>query len=155
MAQNKFETGLCCNCFESCGYCCLGFCLPCVGSGLVSPIILCSSYILIIKINRKTNNIQNALNKVMEKFNGESWAPHAAFYLLWSCIGCPCIMAMDRRSKIRKQFNIEGGACTDCLATCCCEPVLSFLFLIFFSCDANINDFFSIIVCSSSRTYST
>ncbi|TYH74980.1 hypothetical protein ES332_D05G441600v1 [Gossypium tomentosum] len=36
--------------------------------------------------------------------------------------GCGCLYSCCYRSKLRKQYNLKGGDCGDCMRHFCCEP---------------------------------
>ncbi|KAL9166654.1 hypothetical protein ABFS82_05G044500 [Erythranthe guttata] len=44
------------------------------------------------------------------------------YALIRHSTGCPCFYSCFYRSKLRKQYMIDGNNCTDCMVHCCCEP---------------------------------
>ncbi|XP_021910018.1 protein PLANT CADMIUM RESISTANCE 2-like [Carica papaya] len=45
----------------------------------------------------------------------------ALYAILAVLTGCACLYSYCYRSKMRKEYELKGNACEDCLAHCCCE----------------------------------
>ncbi|KAK8987794.1 hypothetical protein V6N11_027533 [Hibiscus sabdariffa] len=49
-------------------------------------------------------------------------ASAASYTLAFIVMGCPCLYSCFYRSKLRKQYNLEGNRCGNCLLHFLCEP---------------------------------
>ncbi|KAK7400414.1 hypothetical protein VNO78_11620 [Psophocarpus tetragonolobus] len=99
MSGNKgvvgsWSSGLC-DCFSDCGSCCLTLWCPCVSFGRVGEIV-----------DRGTASC--CVHGTLFCLLG-GWTYFAGIY---TCI---------YRTKLRKQYGIEGHQCKDCLAGCFCN----------------------------------
>ncbi|MED6180504.1 Protein CADMIUM RESISTANCE 2, variant 2 [Stylosanthes scabra] len=91
----EWSTGLC-DCFSDCGNCCITYWCPCVTFGRVAEIV--------------------------DRGSTSCGASGALYALVCCLIGCGCLYSCFYRSKMRRQFNLKGSDCTDCLTHCFCEP---------------------------------
>ncbi|CAA7033763.1 unnamed protein product [Microthlaspi erraticum] len=92
--DGEWSTGLC-DCFEDVPNCCMTFWCPCVTFGEVAEIV-----------DRGSTSCGTA----------------GALYTLIACVtGCACFYSCFYRTKIRKQYNLKGDDCEDCLLHFFCE----------------------------------
>ncbi|XP_010535733.1 PREDICTED: protein PLANT CADMIUM RESISTANCE 2-like [Tarenaya hassleriana] len=93
-AEAEWSTGFC-DCFSDCSNCCITCWCPCITFGEVAEIVDRGS---------------------------TSCGASGALYALVACItGCGCIYSCFYRTKMRKQYNISGSQCGDCLSHFFCE----------------------------------
>ncbi|XP_061344946.1 protein PLANT CADMIUM RESISTANCE 3-like [Gastrolobium bilobum] len=91
----EWSTGLC-DCFSDSNNCCITCWCPCVTFGQVAEIV--------------------------DKGSTSCGASGALYTLICCVIGCGCLYSCFYRSKMRRQYNLQGSGCVDCLTHCCCEP---------------------------------
>ncbi|XP_050231365.1 protein PLANT CADMIUM RESISTANCE 3-like [Mercurialis annua] len=89
-----WSTGIC-DCSSDLRTCCMSCLCPCVIFGRVADIL----------DKGKT-----------------STATSGALYVILACIAGPCLVSAPYRSKLRRQYNIEGSRPRDCLVHCFCDP---------------------------------
>ncbi|KAL1365851.1 hypothetical protein HN51_013809 [Arachis hypogaea] len=91
----EWSTSLC-DCFSDCGNCCITYWCPCVTFGRVAEIV--------------------------DRGSTSCGASGALYALVCCLIGCGCLYSCFYRSKMRRQLNLKGSDCGDCMVHCCCEP---------------------------------
>ncbi|MCL7043912.1 hypothetical protein MKW94_005391 [Papaver nudicaule] len=89
-----WSTGLC-GCFDDCSNCWLTCCCPCITFGQVS--------------------------EILDRGSSSCGVNGALYTLIAVLTGCSCIYSCMYRNKFRKNYNLEGNSCTDCLIHCFCE----------------------------------
>jgi len=103
--EREWTNGLC-SCFGDCGTCCVACWCPCI-----------------------TYNSNKSRRQALE----QSGAPHhdggencGSDCFLFGLIHCftsfGWVLEVGARSDTRRRYNIEGGGCGDCMASCCCLP---------------------------------
>lgn len=93
-AKVSWSTGLC-DCFSDVPNCCMTFWCPCVTFGRIAEIV-------------DSGSSSCALNGLL-------------YTLVAFTTGCACLCSCFNRSKMRKQYKLEGNDCKDCLAHYFCE----------------------------------
>ncbi|GJN94256.1 hypothetical protein Rhopal_007330-T1 [Rhodotorula paludigena] len=102
----EWSTGMC-----SCGDDVGGFCLACW-----CPCITYGQYKARFDSLRQTG-------RALPKEQNETCNTPALLYLAVHCMtSAGWVFDFITRGEIRQRYNIEGGACGDCLRSCCCIP---------------------------------
>ncbi|KAL8167239.1 LOW QUALITY PROTEIN: hypothetical protein V2J09_008738 [Rumex salicifolius] len=90
-----WSTGLC-DCCEDIHSCCMTCCCPCITFGRIAEIVDRGS---------------------------TSCGISGSLYMMMMCLmGCPWIYSCSYRTKLRGQYALAEGPCSDCCVHCCCGP---------------------------------
>ncbi|CAH2037625.1 unnamed protein product [Thlaspi arvense] len=93
-ADGEWSTGFC-DCFSDCSNCCITFWCPCVTFGQIAEIV--------------------------DRGSSSCGTTGALYVLLAALTGCGCIYSCFYRTKMRRQYNLKGSECGDCLKHFFCE----------------------------------
>ncbi|TYJ49805.1 hypothetical protein E1A91_A01G160700v1 [Gossypium mustelinum] len=85
-----------CDCCSDLKTCCISYWCPCITFGQIAEIV--------------------------DKGSTSCGASGALYTLIMFVTGCGCLYSCCYRSKLRKQYNLKGGNCGDCMRHFCCEP---------------------------------
>ncbi|KAG4162915.1 hypothetical protein ERO13_D01G142400v2, partial [Gossypium hirsutum] len=85
-----------CDCCSDLKTCCISYWCPCITFGQIAEIV--------------------------DKGSTSCGASGALYTLIMFITGCGCLYSCCYRSKLRKQYNLKGGDCGDCMRHFCCEP---------------------------------
>ncbi|XP_059281077.1 protein PLANT CADMIUM RESISTANCE 2-like [Lycium ferocissimum] len=59
--------------------------------------------------------------EIVDKGTTSSTTSAALYFLIGTFTGCACMYSCFYRTKMRKQFNLQGSTCGDCMLHFCCE----------------------------------
>ncbi|GAA6017377.1 hypothetical protein JCM10207_005614 [Rhodosporidiobolus poonsookiae] len=104
--EREWSTGLCA-CGDDVGGFCLSCWCPCISFG---------------QYKQRLDALKNE-GRALPKEQVETCGQPGLLFLAINCIaGAGWILDFMARDEIRKRYRIGGGACGDCLKTCCCLP---------------------------------
>ncbi|XP_026383719.1 protein PLANT CADMIUM RESISTANCE 2-like [Papaver somniferum] len=89
-----WSTGLC-GCFDDCSSCCLTCWCPCITFGRTS--------------------------EILDRGSSSCGCNGTLYTIIAVLTGCSWIYSCTYRAKFRKNYNLEGNGCTDCLIHFCCQ----------------------------------
>ncbi|KAL1203596.1 Protein PLANT CADMIUM RESISTANCE 2 [Cardamine amara subsp. amara] len=93
-ADGEWSTDFC-HCSSDCSLCCITYWCPCVTFGQIAEIV--------------------------DQGSTSCGTAGAMYVLISTFAGCACIYSCSYRSKMRRQYNLKGSDCGDCLKHCFCE----------------------------------